>query len=392
MSMKEEELQILCEAETRHAIELNIERKHHDVALDKSLCHSALVATQVKYLQRARTKLPSYYAARCIIPALAFEQSSSEAAAAVKGIEGGSLLELTCGLGVDTFLLSKRFTRVVSLERDPMVAAVARENLRRLGIENVEVITTSAEEYLASCNESFDWLYADPDRRGAKGEKRVLLEDCSPNMLALRGDIERVAKRMAIKLSPLFDVDEAFRLYPNSSVEVVSVGDECKEVVIYTGGEAERIGATAVGRGSRWIYREAEQPPIPIFDLSRYDRLVIPDVSLQKGRIARRLLSEVCDIWSDNGYGLSDSKRVADIEKNRHLARVYNIAWIGEYEPKRIRQELSQRGIERAEVMKREFPHSMERITKQLKIKEGGYDRIALTTIGGKMIVMILER
>ncbi len=391
--MTQEELEILCEAETRLAIERNIERKHHDVALDKSLCHSSLVATQVKYLQRARTKLPSLYEARCIIPPRAFEQSSSEAAAGSKELCGESLLELTCGLGVDTLTLSKSFRRVVTLERDTILAEVARENFRRLGIENIEVVTTSAEEYLRECRERFDWIYADPDRRGAKGEKRVLLEDCSPNVLALRENIERVAKRTAIKLSPLFDVDEAFRLYPNSSVEVVSVGDECKEVVIYTGGETERVGAYAVECGGVWLERDdksAFEPPR--FDPLNYDRLLIPNVALQKGRIARRVLSEVADIWSDNGYALSSSERVADIKKNHHLAKVYNIAWIGKYETKCARQELVSRGVTKAVIMKREFPHSIDRITKQLKIKEGGVDRIAFTTIGGEAIMIILER
>ena len=54
--------------------------------------HGALIATQIKYLQRARVKLPSYYAALCILPPLSFEQSSSEETASVKRYSGD-----TCG-------------------------------------------------------------------------------------------------------------------------------------------------------------------------------------------------------------------------------------------------------------------------------------------------------
>ena len=57
----------------RRAIEENIERDPQRVALDKHVPHAALVATQVKYLQRARKKLPQLYEARCIIPPRAFE-------------------------------------------------------------------------------------------------------------------------------------------------------------------------------------------------------------------------------------------------------------------------------------------------------------------------------
>ncbi|MFI3303910.1 MAG: methyltransferase domain-containing protein [Rikenellaceae bacterium] len=388
-----EELNILCEEQTLDQIDRNIERKHNDVALDKSLCHSALIAGQVKYLQRARIKLPSYYEARCVIPSRAFEQSSSEATAATKRIDGESVLELTCGLGVDAFALSKRFGRVVTLERDEVLAEVARENFRRLGVTNIEVVTGCAEEYLAACNEEFDWLYADPDRRNIDGRKVVVLEDCSPNVLALRRDIERVARRVAIKCSPIFDIDEAFRLYPNCSVEVVSLGDECKEVVIYSDStrSSEMVGATAIGRGEVWVEHCAELPPTPTLTLDNYTHLLIPDVALQKGRIARRLLAEVCDIWSDNGYGLSDAERVANIKKNRHIARVEQIEWIGSYDTKIARRELASRAIDRAQILKREFNHSIERITKQLKIKEGGTRRIVLTTIAGQQIMIILK-
>lgn len=153
-----------------------------------------LIATQVKYLQRARTKLPSYYEARCIIPPLAFEQASSEACAARKSCKGESVLDLTCGLGVDALYLSKHFAQVITLERDEVLADIARENFQRLGADNIQVIRSSAEEFLATTLQRFDWIYADPDRRNAQGRKLVRLEDCSPNVIALQPEIQRVAK------------------------------------------------------------------------------------------------------------------------------------------------------------------------------------------------------
>ena len=72
------DVELLRSAELRQAIEDNIECDPTAVALDRRIPHARLVATQVKYLQRARRKLPRLYEARCIIPPLAFEQSSSE--------------------------------------------------------------------------------------------------------------------------------------------------------------------------------------------------------------------------------------------------------------------------------------------------------------------------
>ena len=54
-----EEIEILCSEEIRRAIEDNIERKPTDIALDSRVPYASIVATQVKNLQKTRTKLPS---------------------------------------------------------------------------------------------------------------------------------------------------------------------------------------------------------------------------------------------------------------------------------------------------------------------------------------------
>ena len=162
--MTPEQYRLLLTPEVRHTVEEQIGRDPAAIALDKRIPHAALVATQVKYLARARTKLPSYYEARCILPPLAFEQASSEACAARKSCSGERVLDLTCGLGVDALYLSKRFREVITLERDATLAAVAGENFRRLGATNIRVINSSAEAFLASTLDHFDWIYADPDR------------------------------------------------------------------------------------------------------------------------------------------------------------------------------------------------------------------------------------
>ena len=82
--MTPEQYRLLLTPEVRRTVEEQIGRDPAAIALDKRIPHAALVATQVKYLARARTKLPSYYEARCILPPLAFEQASSEACAARK--------------------------------------------------------------------------------------------------------------------------------------------------------------------------------------------------------------------------------------------------------------------------------------------------------------------
>ena len=126
--MTREELDILLLPEVRQAIDANIDRDPLQIALDRRITHAREVASQVKYLQRARTKLPRLYEARAIIPGRAFEQSSSEDCAVAKPLRGGRLLDLTCGLGIDSSAMAAHFERVVALERDEMLADVVREN------------------------------------------------------------------------------------------------------------------------------------------------------------------------------------------------------------------------------------------------------------------------
>lgn len=368
-----EEITILCRPEVQQAIRANLDRDPLQVALDRQVPEARLVATQIKYLQRARRKLPGYAQACCILPPRAFEQASSEQTAAYKPIEGDRVLDLTCGLGVDAVALSRRFRRVVTLERNEALVEVARINLQRLGITNVEVVHTSAEEYIAHCRDHFDWIYADPDRRSAEGRKLVRLEDCSPDIVALYPRLRELADALAIKNSPLFDVEEALRYFPRSRVEVLSLDDECKEVLIYDDGRGPLITATALGQGS---YDGQQTPSIaqpPVFDPHAYQWLIIPDVALQKSRLVREHLAGKADCWSENGYGF------AAVRPEGVLGRIEAIEAIERFNPKLLKRALKGH---RVELLKRDFPIGIEELRQRLAVKPGGEMRLAFTKIG----------
>ena len=368
-----EEYELLCLPEVREAVHRARGRDPLSVAMDCRVPHARLVATQVKYLARAEEKLPSYAAAECILPPRAFEQASSEACAAHKRIEGDTVLDLTCGLGVDALYLSRRFRRVVALERDPVLARITACNLARMGVANVEVVHAAAEEFLRREGLRFDWIYADPDRRSEKGLKQVRLEACSPDVLALRPLLRRAAPRLCLKNSPLFDVDEALRLFPRSCVEVVSLGDECKEMLIYADGTGPLVTATALGIGSFAAAPGAVPPETPPFDPERFRWLVIPDVALRKARLTRLHLAGKADCWSDNGFGF------AAAEPHGVIGRVSPIESIEPYDPKRLKRGLKGRGVE---ILKRDFPLPPDELMRRLGAHPGADLRMAFTKIG----------
>lgn len=382
--MKREELEILLKPEVREAIKINLERDPLKVALDKSVPHAREVATQVKYLQRARKKLPTLFKAQAIIPDRGFEQSSSEESAAAKPLEGNTLLDLTCGLGIDTLHFSHRFKRVISLERDAVLSDIVRENLRRMGIDNVEVITTSAEEYLDSCREHFDWIYVDPDRRTEDGKRMVRLEDCSPNVIALRDKMLSIGNKIAIKNSPLFDVEEAFRLFPEASVEVVSLAGECKEVMIYINSEPAHIVAHAIGRGRVKILKSEIEDYIckESFSPDNYNYLIIPDVALQKARIVAQALLGEADIWSNNSFGFAHN-----LPQNA-IGRIERISRIEPFDIKQLKREFKGTGCD---ITLREFHMSVDELRKRCGMKSGDKQKLAFTKIQGTAYTIYLD-
>ena len=380
----EEDLRVLLRDDVRRAIEENITRNPADVALDGRVPCAAAVATQVKRLQRAASKLPSLYAARAILPPLAYEQSSSAECASRKRLEGGSVLDLTCGLGIDTLALARRFGRVVAIERNEVLVSVVRENMRRLGVTNVELVCASAEEYLATCTEHFDWCFVDPDRRGERGEKLFRLEECSPDIVALRSRVAEVADRLCVKCSPLFDVDEAFRLFGECEVEVVSLAGECKEVNIYLGTGRSLRRAVAVGCGELEVEAEREVlpwSPLPE-SLDGYRYLILADVAVRHARLVAPMLQGRADVWSNEGVALA-----AEAPEGV-LGRVFEVEEALPFDTKSLKRRLKGRRIE---MLQRAFPLSNGELCKRLGVREGAEERWCFTTIGRRTFAIKLK-
>ncbi len=379
------DLDILRTEEVRRAIDENIERDPAEVALSKGVPHAALVATQVKYLQRARRKLPALYEARCIIPPRAFEQCSSQESARRKPLSGGVVLDMTCGLGIDTMALAEHFERVVSIERDEVLAEVVRYNMSLLGITNVEVVTASSEEYVVSTAEHFDWVFVDPDRRSAEGKKMVCMEDCSPNVVELMPRLREISERVAIKLSPMFDCAEAFRLCSPAEVEVVSIGGECKEVNIYTNAPQDMLRIAVIGDGEWSFGSEAmtAEPSAEAFAPEEYRYLLVPDVALQKARVAISALKPHASIWSNNGYAFA-----RELPAEPLPVRIFEIVSIEPYRPKELKRRLKGEGVE---FMKRDCALSIDAVRRATATRPGGERLFALTTIAGDTWVIEIK-
>jgi hypothetical protein len=200
-------------------------------------------------------------------------------------------------------------------------------------------------------------------------------------VVALIPTLQRVAERICIKCSPLFDVDEAFRLFGNCTVETVSLGGEAKEVNVYIDDSTPRLSAVAIGGGEfscsveeRNNTKWSEQP----IDFSQYRYITLPDVTLQHARMVAAAFDGKCDIWSNNGVALSVEKP-ADV-----LGRIFEVEAIYEIDSA-FKKLMKGR---KADIYRRDFPMANAEICKRYRCSEGGKEKWCFTRIGEKFIAI----
>ena len=116
------------------------------------------------------------------------------------------------------------------------------------------------------------------------------------------------------KLSPMFDVEEAFRIFGDTaSVEVLSLRGECKEVLVRVSSDPEpESGTIRVSRSEEdsLLFDRGEQQPETAEFTPPYGWFGVPDVSLGKARLVSRYAARIgAFATSTSGYCLSNRNR-----------------------------------------------------------------------------------
>ena len=201
-----------------------------------------LRSLEAKERGKLDAKVPSWAGVEIEVPrAVNFQQCSSEGTARYKaGLLpcGGRVADLTGGLGVDGWAFSLRSSRVWFNERDAALLDAVRGNFGALGLENVEFHGFDISPEASDWKESLaafgpDAVYLDPARRDAAGRKVFLLEECSPDAVALMPFLLTVSPLVMVKVSPMADITMLRRrLEPYlDEIHVIGSGGECKELL-----------------------------------------------------------------------------------------------------------------------------------------------------------------
>ncbi|MEO0583266.1 MAG: hypothetical protein AAF135_13665 [Bacteroidota bacterium] len=400
--MTKEDIQILTDDRVRQLINDHIDEDPIRFALtfQSNEIPISLVSTQLKYLQRAKDKLPTYYNYRALIPPLAYEQASSERAAQMKRFSGARCLDLTMGLGVDTLHFSHHFDHVTSLEIQPHLHQVGKHNFASMGISNVHMLHTSAEDFLHVYQDSpFDLIFVDPARRDAQGKRVYKLQDCAPNVIELWNNLRNIGKRIVVKVSPLYDIYAALREIPTlTGISVISIKNEVKEVWLeweegYEGSNLLKLRLFDGEKETEFRFDwEGAVPPLTLPD-THPPYWVEPDVAFYKARRLSTLAYNHQDTWA---RGLNDAMgfiaaEVAEWE-DQIPGRIFEVKEVFPFKPKQLKKYFKAQDLTRLHVIQRAFPLTVAQIRQQLNLREGGKLYLLCTVWKGQKVAYLTER
>ena len=147
------------------------------------------------------------------------------------------IADLTGGMGADSWAFATKGAEVLYNEASEELAKAAKYNFKELGIKNIRVQNKTIEKGNAACilgDFVPDLIYLDPARRGSGGKRVFALEDCSPDLTAIKDELLGCSRFVMAKISPMADISLTVRkLGPHvREIHVVSSEGECKELLV----------------------------------------------------------------------------------------------------------------------------------------------------------------
>jgi 16S rRNA G966 N2-methylase RsmD len=376
----------------------SVKENPKDIALRKSQfanVSSSELATQLESRQRAKKKLPLWFQSSGIYfpSSLSIEQASSEETALYKARliqENTSLIDLTGGIGVDSYYFSKRAKKVVHCELSPDLSKIAKHNAEVLGAKNIEFFEEDGVEFLKQqSKDSFQIIYLDPSRR-VKTRKVFMLNDCEPNVIELFQDLLEKASTVIIKTAPLLDISLTLtELMHVKEVHIISIKNECKEVLFILKRDFTNeptIKVAGLGKDSSFDFhflQKEEKNAVADYSLPQ-NYLFDPDVALLKAGCFKLL---------------SQRYAIQKIHPNTHLYTSKNQLddWPGRsfkiketYEYKDFKKKKKDWN---ANVISRNFPLKVEELRKKHRIAESTMEYLFFCKgIDEKLYVIHVDR
>jgi 16S rRNA G966 N2-methylase RsmD len=321
--------------------------------------------------QKAQHKIPIWVEKRCAMNAKSFAQSSHWKVALYKStlFSGGHLLDLTGGLGVDSYYYSKVFKQVTCVERDEITHQFAAYNSSVLDTENIDFVHEDLVNF--KFDKNYDLIYIDPDRRLEDQRLHRDLTSYAPNIIEWIPKWLKHTTDIAIKLSPMIDISFLENNIPNLvTTHVISYKNDVKEILIHLkrdySGEPNRTAVDILASTSlTFSGGDKHQINLPV---KHGSFLIEPSKALIKSGLA----GEYC-----NNLGLHPTHSkglyfMSDETINEFQGRQFLIITALDCNWKAIKKYLKQQNITAIQITQRHFFDDVKTIRKKIGIKEGG--------------------
>ncbi len=352
---------------------------------------SAELAEQVDSKKRSENKLPLWFQTPGIYypPKLAIEQSSSEIAARYKSdlIAGNDIIDLTGGFGVDSHFFASRADNVTHCELNKEISNISEYNSTVLG-SKINFHQGDGLEYLRETGRKYSTIYIDPSRR-VQSKRVFMLKDCEPDIISNLDLLRTHSSLLMIKTAPLLDIQSTItELKEVSSVQVISIKNECKELLYLIDSQNcstdPPITCAVINSGEldRYTFRLSEESAFRISEYSDPLNFVYePDVALLKAGCFKLITRDFHVHKIQQHTHLYTSDKLNDSFPGRKF-RVKRIWSYGNF--------LKTGGLKKANLICRNFPLAPEALKKKLKILDGG-DEYLLFCTGKRNELLVLN-
>ena len=329
--------------------------------------------TQILQLYRkAQDKLPIWVENRCAMHSKSYEQSSHWKIAEFKSnlMHGKSLLDLTAGLGVDSYYFAQNFDSVSSIEKDKDTHQFAVYNAHQLNTPNITNIHLDLADF--EFKQRYDVIYLDPDRRVTDERALGNIGAYSPNILEWHKKWLQHTDNLLIKLSPMVDIsylENTFELLDTTFV--ISYKNEVKEILIHLKNKPSSTKtrfAVDINSAKTVTYSgtPASKNVFQPHDSGKY--LYEPSKALIKSGLAQSYCTNIGLAPTHTGglYFVSDEDFSAFMGRQFEIINRLECNW------KTIKKYLKSNGIKQIQITQRHFFDSVKSIREKIKIPEGG--------------------
>ncbi|MDL2277596.1 RsmD family RNA methyltransferase [Parabacteroides sp. OttesenSCG-928-G07] len=356
---------------------------------------------QITARRQIRDKLPEWYANdNLLFPArIAAEQASSESTAIYKqrllDENDKRLCDLTGGLGVDTYYLSRKAKKVIYMERNPEYCKIAKQNFSTLKAGNISVVKgDSTAMALRLKPKKVDIFYLDPARRGVGNKRLFALEDCEPNLVELLPKLLAIAPKVIAKISPMADIRQILTLLPQTTeLHILAVKNDCKELLLVCRQQETPVLSPQIHCVNLADNEEKEQHFT--FSLSEENEAV----SRFAESVQTFLYEPNAAVMKSGAFRLIGTRyNVGKLSASSHLytsadfianfpGRIFRVEEVMPFN-NRLCKTIAHT-IPQANITVRHFPLTVDQLRKKTSITDGGNTYLFATTLANKERVII---